>query len=122
MIKITFSSKDLVLMVKGHALPEENELNKEICASASMLTQALAYSVSKFQDQQNGILQIDYRDQPGNMLLHVIPEKWAEAATRKRFKAYGDGLELLAMSNPESVTMEWDGRPVKPEEGEQEHE
>lgn len=122
MIQITLSTKDFVLLVKGHALPEESERHAEICAAASMLAQALAYSVSKFQDQQNGILQIDYRDQPGNMLLHVIPEKWADAATRKRFKAYGDGLELLATSNPECVTMEWDGRPVKPEEGEQEHE
>ena len=122
MIKITLSTKDFVLLVKGHAQPEESERYRETCAAASMLAQALAYSISKFQEQQNGILQVDYRDEPGDMLLLVVPEKWAEATVRKRFRAYGDGLELLAQSNPESVQMEWNGKPVKPEEGEQEHE
>ena len=109
-------------MVKGHARPEETPLNGEICASASMLVQGLAHSLAKFEATQNAILQFDYRGDPGDMVLHVIPAKWAEAATRKRMKTYGDGMELLAQSNPESVRMIWDGIPVKPEEGENENE
>ena len=122
MIEITLSTKDFTVIVKGHALPEETPLNKEICASASMLVQGLAHSLAKFEYSQNGILQFDYRGDPGDLMLHVIPAKWAEAATRKRMRTYADGMELLARSNPESVRMIWDGEPVKPEEGENEDE
>ena len=122
MIEITMDTQEFLVMVKGHAQPEESEMYRETCAAASMLTQGLAHSLAKFEATQNAILQFDYRDEPGNMLLHVIPAKWAEAATRTRMRTYGDGMELLAMSNPESVQMIWDGKPVKPEEGENENE
>ena len=122
MIEITMDTKTFTVIVKGHAQPEESDLYRITCASASMLAQGLAHSLAKFEATQKGILQFDLRNEPGDFVLHVIPDKWAEAATRKRFRTYGDGLELLAQSNPESVKMIWDGVPVKPEEGEQEHE
>ena len=122
MIEITVSTKDFLVMVKGHAQPEESELYKETCSAASMLVQGLAHSLAKFESSQSAIMQFDYKGDPGDMVLHVIPEKWAEAATRKRMKAYADGMELLALSNPESVRMTMDGEPVNPEEGENEDE
>ena len=122
MIEITLDTKNFLLMVKGHAQPEESPLYRETCASASMLVQGLVHSIQKFEETQNGIVESEYRDEPGNMLLHVIPANWAQAATRKRMRTYGDGMELLAQSNPESVRMIWDGVPVKPEEGENENE
>ena len=118
MIHINLSVEKFTVTITGHAQPDECEQYREVCAAASMLVQGLAYSITKFQDAQNGIQEIDYRNQPGDMLLRIKPDPWAEATVRKRMRAYGDGLELLAQSEPQSVSMTWDGTPVKPEEGE----
>lgn len=118
MITINLSVEKFKVTVTGHAQPEEGENYRETCAAASMLIQGLAHSITKFQAAQNGIQEIDYRGEPGDMLLRIKPEPWAEATVRKRMRAYGDGLELLAMSEPQSVRMTWDGIPVEPEEGE----
>lgn len=118
MITINLSVEKFKVTVTGHAQPEEGENYRETCAATSMLIQGLAHSITKFQAAQNGIQEIDYRGEPGDMLLRIKPEPWAEATVRKRMRAYGDGLELLAMSEPQSVRMTWDGIPVEPEEGE----
>lgn len=117
MIEINLSVEYFTLTIKGHAEPEESELFRETCAAASMLAQGLAASIAKFQRTQNGMREMTYRGDPGDMLLQVKPETWAEATIRKRMRAYGDGLELLAKSNPESVRMTWDGIEIRPEEG-----
>ena len=122
MIEINMSVERFTVVVKGHAQPEESEQYTEICAGCSMLVQGLAHSIAKFQNKQDGIRRILYRGDPGDMVLTIEPEAWAEATVRKRMRAYGDGLELLAMSNPECVRMIWDGIPVKPEEGEKDDE
>ena len=115
MININLSVEHFTLEIKGHAQPEETEQYKEVCSGCSMLAQGLAYSLTKFQDRQNGIREIEYRGTPGDMLLKVKPDPWAEATVRKRMRAYGDGLELLAKSDPASVKMIWDGIPVETE-------
>lgn len=122
MINITLSVDKFTLKVTGHATPDEGETYREVCAAASMLVQGLAHSITKFQAAQNGIQEIDYRDQPGDLLLRIKPDPWAEATVRKRMRAYGDGLELLALSDPQSVSMTWDGTPVEPEEGAKDNE
>lgn len=118
MIEINLSVEKFTLKITGHAQPDESERYREICAGASMLAQGLASSICKFQKTQNGIQAIDYRDTPGDMLLKIRPDPWAEATVRKRMRAYGDGLELLALAEPQSVQMTWDGIPVEPEGGE----
>jgi len=122
MININLSVEKFTVTITGHAQPDECEQYREVCAAASMLVQGLAHSITKFQAAQNGIQEIDYRDQPGDLLLRIKPDPWAEATVRKRMRAYGDGMELLALSEPQSVTMTWDGIPVKPEEGANENE
>ena len=122
MIEITLSTKDFLVMVKGHAQPKESEMYRETCSAASMLVQGMAHSIAKLENTQDAILQFDYRGDPGDMMMHIIPKDWAKAAVRKRMRIYADGMELLAMSNPESVKMIWDGKPVKPEEGENQDE
>ena len=122
MININLSVEKFTVTITGHAQPDECEQYREVCAAASMLVQGLAHSITKFQGAQNGIQEIDYRDQPGDLLLRIKPDPWAEATVRKRMRAYGDGMELLALSEPQSVTMTWDGIPVKPEEGANENE
>lgn len=117
MIKINLSVELFRLKIDGHAMPEESEDYREICAGASMLAQGLAASITKFQARQDGIRKIVYKGDPGDMLLEILPEPWAEATIKKRMRAYGDGLELLALSNPECVQMLWDGVPVE-EKGE----
>jgi len=118
MITINLSVEKFTLKIDGHAEPAESQEYREICAGCSMLAQGLAASITKFQGKQDGIREIDYRDTPGDMLLRIQPEPWAEATVRKRMRAYGDGFELLAQSAPGSVTMIWDGVPVEvPEEG-----
>lgn len=119
MIHINMSVERFTLVVKGHAEPEESEQYREICAGASMLAQGLMASIAKFQREQDGLRRILYRGDPGDFVMTVEPEPWAEATIRKRMRAYADGLELIAQSNPECVEMLWDGIPVKPEEGEQ---
>ena len=118
MIEIRMDTKRLKLSVKGHAKAEENEKHKEICAAASALAQSLMYSISKYDDVQKAVKSIQYRPDPGDLFLLVIPESWADMVMKHRFKVYGDGLELLAKSHPYSVTMIRDGKKILPEEDE----
>ena len=57
-----------------------------------------------------------YRPDPGNLLIRIFPATWAERAFRHRFEIYGDGLQLLAESHPESVRFIRDGERVLPKE------
>ena len=114
MIEIRIDTKRLKLSVKGHATPEESEKYKEICAAASALAQALAYSVSKSDAKQ----EMQYRPDPGDLFLLVIPEEKLDALMKIRFALYADGMELLAKSHPYSVKMIRDGKRIKPEEDE----
>lgn len=111
MIEIRMDTKRLKLSVKGHATPEESGKHKEICAAASALAQALAYSISKSDAKQ----EMQYRPDPGDLFLLVIPEKGMDALMKIRFALYGDGLELLAKSHPYSVTMIRDGKRILPD-------
>lgn len=111
MIEITMNTKRLKLSIKGHATPEESEKYKEICAAASALAQGLAYSISKSDAKQ----EMQYRPDPGDLFLLVIPEKGMDALMRIRFALYGEGLELLAKSHPQSVTMIRDGERILPD-------
>lgn len=116
MIEIRMETKRLKLSIKGHATPEESEQYKEICAAASALAQSLMYSISKYDDVQKAVKSIQYRPDPGDLFLLVIPESWADMVMKHRFKVYGDGLELLAKSHPYSVTMIRDGEKILPDE------
>ena len=118
MIEIRMDTRRLKLSVKGHAKAEESEKHKEICAAASALAQSLMYSISKYDDVQKAVRNIQYRPDPGDLFLLVIPESWADMVLKHRFKVYGDGMELLAKSHPYSVTMIRDGKKILPEEDE----
>ena len=111
MIEITMNTKRLKLSIKGHATAEESDRYKEICAAASALAQGLVYSISKSEAKQ----EMQYRPDPGDLFLLVIPEKRMDALMRIRFALYGEGLELLAKSHPESVTMIRDGERILPD-------
>lgn len=113
MITITMNTERLKITVTGHATAEESEQYKEICSAAAALAQALMYSISKFPS--DALKAADYRNDPGDLLIRIFPEDWARLGVRNRFKAYGDGLELLAKSHPQSVTMIRDGERILPE-------
>ena len=114
MIEITMNTARYKLTVKGHAMPEEGAQYKEICAAASALAQALAYSISKLPG--DAMKSFEYRPDPGDLLIRAYPEDWAELVTKNRFKTYADGLELLAMSHPQSITMVLDGEKITEKE------
>lgn len=114
MIEITMNTARYKLTVKGHAMPEEGEQYKEICAAASALAQALAYSITKLP--RDAMKSFEYRPDPGDLLIRAYPEEWAELVTKNRFKTYADGLELLAMSHPQSITMVLDGEKITEKE------
>lgn len=123
MIEIKMTTNRYKMTVTGHAQPEESAEYKEICAAVSALTQSLAYSISKLNEERGALEQgalkaFDYRGDPGDMKLKAYPEKWAEVVIRQRFRTYGDGLELLAKSHAEAVTMIRDGERILPDEEE----
>ena len=112
MINITMNSKRLKLTVTGHALPEESPMCKEICAAASALAQSMMYSISRYNDGEGTMKSTEYRDQPGDLMIRIWPETWAEREIRHIFNIYADGLELLAESHPQSVTYIKDGERI----------
>lgn len=122
MIEIEMNTARLKLTVKGHAMPDESPQYKEICAACSALVQALAYTITKFNNEGDALEIFKFQDEPGDVILKVKPTEWAERSIRKRFDVYGDGLELLAMSHPCSVKMIWDGELIIPSEEEQKNE
>lgn len=113
MITITMNTERLKVTITGHATAEEGNQYKEICSAASALAQSLMYSISKFP--ADALKSAEYRPDPGNLMIRIFPEEWAALGVRNRFKAYGDGLELLAKSHPQSVTMIRDGERILPE-------
>ena len=116
MITITMNTTKLKLTVEGHATPEESEQYKEICAAASALTQSLAYTVSRYNGGDGTMKSFEYRPDPGNLLLRVYAETWAEREFRHRFEIYGDGLQMLAEGHPQSVRFIRDGERIIPKE------
>jgi len=115
MIRINLNSARTKLTIEGHAQPEESAQYKEICAAASALVQALAYSITKFNHEGDALELFKFDDTPGNVLLKVKASEWSERAITRRFNEYGDGFELLALSHPYSVEMIWDGEKILPE-------
>ena len=111
MIEITVNTTRYRVTVKGHAQPEESDKYKEICAAASALAQALMYSLTKLP--RDAMKSVEYRQDPGDLLIRVFPEEWAELSVKNRLKAYADGMELLAISHPCSITMIRDGELIK---------
>ena len=118
MTEIRMTTTRYRMTVTGHAEEKESADYRQICAAVSALTQSLAYSISKLNDERGALKAFDYRGEPGDMKLKVYPEKWAEVVIRQRFRTYGDGLELLAKSHAEAVTMIRDGERIKPDEEE----
>ena len=119
MIRITMSTKRLKMTVEGHAMPEESGSWREICAAASALTQSMMYSAAKYTGDDPDAEEMKYakyRGDPGNMLIKIYPEAEAEEGIRQIFKAYGDGMQLLAESHPQSVTFIRDGERIMAKE------
>ncbi len=113
MIEININTARFKLTVKGHAVPEESEQYREICSAVSALAQALMYSISKLP--RDAMKSLEYRPEPGDLLIRAFPEEWAELSTRNKFKTYADGMELLALSHQQSVTMIRDGEKILPQ-------
>lgn len=117
MIQIEMNTARLKLTVKGHAQPEEGEQFREACSAASALAQSLMYTVSRYNGGEGAMKAITYKNAPGDLLIKVFPETWAERELKHRFQIYGDGLQLLAESHPEYITMIRDGeRIITPKE------
>ena len=109
MITITMDTKRLKLTVEGHAMPAESKDYQLLCNSAAALSQGLAYTISKSDAETKSI---EYRPEPGNLLLRVWPEEKAEKKIRDKFENYADGLQLLAESHPCSITMIRNGQRI----------
>ena len=116
MITITMNTTKLKLTIEGHAMPEESDEYKEICAAASALAQSLAYTVTRYNDGEGTMKSFQYRPEAGNLLIRIFPATWAEREFRHRFEIYGDGLQMLAESHPQSVRFIRDGERVLPKE------
>ena len=115
MIHIEMNTISFLLKIEGHAEPEEHKDYVQICAAASMLAQALVFSITKFNGDHDALSSIKYKDEPGDLMLRVFPEEWARISIAKRFNYYGDGLEMLALAHPECVEFIWNGEKVKPD-------
>ena len=113
MIEIRMETPRLKLMVTGHAKKEENADFSAICTAVSVLAQGLAYTFGKIG---RAMKSVQYRNDPGDLFLMAMPEEFAKAVAREKFKTYGDGLEMLAKAHPECVGMVWDGERIIPEE------
>ena len=113
MITITMNSKRLKLTVEGHAQPEESTEYREICAAVSALSQALIYTINQYNDGEGTMKSFEYRPEPGDLMIRVWPESWAEREIRHRFDIYADGLQLLAESHPQSITFIRDGERIE---------
>jgi uncharacterized protein YsxB (DUF464 family) len=122
MIKIEMNTARLKLTVKGHAQPEEGEQYREACSAASALAQSLLYTISRYNGGEGATNAITYKNQPGDLLIKIFPETWAERELRHRFKIYGDGLQLLAESHPQYIEMIRDGERILPEKEDGKHE
>jgi len=116
MITITMNSKRLKLTAEGHALAEESADHKEICNCVGALAQGLIYTVSRYNDGKGTMKSIEYRNEPGDLMIKVYPETWAEREIRHRFEIYADGLQMMAEAHPECVTFIRDGERIQAKE------
>lgn len=115
MIEITMNSQRLKLQIKGHAKEEENKDFHAICTGVSAIAQGMVYCISKMDDAEGALRSMQYRDEPGDVFVLIIPEQWAETMIRRRFRNFGDALEMMAKCHPESVSMIWDGEKILPD-------
>ena len=122
MIEIRMNTRRLKLTIKGHAMPEEGKEYSAACTAASAIAQGLAWTLAKYNGGKGAMKAFDYKNDPGDLLIKVFPETWAERELTHRFEIYGDGLELLAKSHPQYVRMIWDEELILPEKEETENE
>ena len=112
MIMIRTDTRKLKLTVEGHAMPAESPQYQQICTAASALAQGLAYSVSR----SGGMKSFEYRPEAGNLYLRIYPEEKTEREIRAKFETYADGMEMLAKSHPQGISMIRDGVRIQKEE------
>ena len=116
MIEIKVNTKRNKIEIRGHAMPEESTEYGLICSAVSAVAQSCAYALSK-RTGQGEIKAVDYKDRPGDYRLKVFPEgEIGTAVVQTIISVYSDGLELLAASHPEAVTMIRDNRRIEAEE------
>lgn len=119
MITITMNTKRLKLTVTGHALQEESKGETDyiaICNMVAALAQGMAYAVSRYNNGEGTMKSIEYRPDPGDLMLKVFPETWAEREFMHIFNIYAEGMQLLAESHPQSVTFIRDGERITAKE------
>lgn len=114
MIHIEMNTNRLKLTIKGHAQPAETEQYREICSAASAIAQSMVYAISRYNDG-SALKELDYRPDPGNLMVRLMPEEKQEEPLKMIMTLYGYGLELLAKSHPYSVQMIWDGAKIIPD-------
>jgi len=119
MIEITMNSQRMKLQIRGHAKAEENADYHAICTAVSVLAQGMVYCISKMNDAEGALRSIQYRREPGDFYALIIPEQWAETMIRRRFRNYGDALEMMAKEYPECISMNWDGEKILPDKEDQ---
>ena len=115
MISINLNTARFKLTIEGHAQPEESDQYKEICSAASALAQAMVYAVTRYRE---GTLlkELDYRPDSGDLMVHMFPEAGDGMEIRRIWELYGYGMELLALSHQQSVTMIRDGKRIREDE------
>ncbi len=109
MIRINLDTKHFTLTIEGHARQEEGGEFNAVCTAVSAIAQGVAYCVTKENTEKDILEGMDYRPEPGDFLIRLLPTEWARVKVRKILNIYGDGLEMLAMSHPEFIRMERDG-------------
>ena len=113
MIEIMVNTARFRVAVKGHATPEESAQYREICSAVSALAQGMMFSLNRVNDEGGAYKSVEYRPDPGDLMIRVYPEHWAEREARRRIDIYADGMELLAMAHSESVHMIRDGEEIR---------
>jgi len=112
MIEIRMETKRLKMTVDGHATPEEGPEYAEICAAVSAISQSMVFALTRAKEGTM-LKSLEYRPIRGDFKVHAYAEDGMEGKLAEIFVLYGYGLELLAQSHPQSVTMIIDGRRVK---------
>lgn len=116
MIEINLNTARFKLTVKGHAQPEEHSEYQAICSGVSAIVQGMVYCIGKYDEEWGALKALEYRPEPGDVMVRPWPLTFAESAMRHKMNNFGDALELMAMAHPEAIHMIRDGEEIQPEE------
>lgn len=103
MIKIRYMPEEFSVTITGHA--GSDEVGKDlVCCAVSTIAQCMVHNLEELNGAM--IKKAEYKVQPGNFHLRVVPCEFRRITIRTIYDAFIGSLQFVADNYPDYINME----------------